>query len=286
MDVSRLRLRPAVGAHRPGAARRAGRLAAAGSRPRGGRARSTGRFRDLPGPAARRATSWSSTAAACSRRASSAAARAGARRRSCSCATGDGALGGAGAARPPAAPGTPRHDRRRPHAVVEPEALAADGRRRVRLRMRRATRAPRSSGRARSPAALHPAARTRPGTASATRRSTPAKRAASPRPPRACTSRPALLERLARRGVRRTPRSCCTWGPGRSGPSRSKRSRTTASTPEPFEVPAETARRGRERRARAAGAWWPWARRPCARWRRARATRRRRRARARARPTS
>ena len=45
------------------------------------------------------------------------------------------------------------------------------------------------------------AATTRP-IASATRPSSPASRARSPRRPRACTSRPALLERLARRGSR------------------------------------------------------------------------------------
>ena len=93
------------------------------------------------------------------------------------------------------------------------------------------------------------ACRQRRRTWSATRRSTRARRARSPRRPRACTSPPELLERLRARGVQLASRRRCTSAPARSSRCAASDWPSTACTASGTTIPRGDGRGDRTRRA-------------------------------------
>ena len=156
-------------------------------------------------------------------------------------------------ARTPPAARAARHDRRRPlrRGRVGGAAPTTDGAGSASLEAARHRR-PRVERAAATPP-LPPYIRRADGPADRERYQTDLRAgaaAASPRPPRACTSRPLLLDRLRRRGYRARRRWSLHVGPGTFRPGQASRAWRTTAWRRAVLVPAETAAAVARARAR------------------------------------
>ena len=130
---------------------------------------------------------------------------------------GDGTMGGHGAARPPPAPRAARDRRRGPQVVIESEALAEDGRRRVRLLSRRRDIAGALERCGHVPLPPYVKRPDRPEDRERYQTVYAREPGSIAAPTAGLHFTPSLLERLPR-GAWRRRRSCCTSARARSAP--------------------------------------------------------------------